>query len=93
MLVAVMTVRLYAPWVHSLKEKRAETKSLLARLRGRFNVSAAEADAQDVQQTIVLGIAAVAANAAQADSILDHVLRYIEAGTQSEVMEVIREMR
>lgn len=47
MTVAVLTLRLRAPWAHSLKEKRMELKSLLARLRNRFNVSAAETDEQD----------------------------------------------
>jgi hypothetical protein len=28
--VAVVTIRLYAPWVHSLKEKRMVVKSILA---------------------------------------------------------------
>lgn len=93
MLIAAMTVRLHAPWAHSLKEKRMEVRSLLARVRSRFNISAAEVDAQDAHQTIVLGIAAVAGDAAQADSILDHVIRYIEGSTQAEVMEIIREMR
>ena len=39
-----MIFRLRAPWVHSLKEKRMIVKSLVAKLRNRFNVSAAEID-------------------------------------------------
>ena len=42
-----MTFRLYAPWVHSLKEKRSIVKSLIAKLRNRYHVSAAEIDEQD----------------------------------------------
>ena len=38
MRVVVLTLTLYAPWVHSLKEKRMEIKSLLQRLRNKFNV-------------------------------------------------------
>ena len=30
MIIAVMTFRLHAPWVHSLKEKRMVVKSLVA---------------------------------------------------------------
>lgn len=92
MQIAVLTVRLYAPWVHSLKEKRMEVKSLLARLRNKFNVSAAEVGEQDTHQTIVVGIAAIAADSSQADSILDHLLNFIEASTEAEIMSVQREL-
>lgn len=93
MLIAAMTVRLYAPWVHSLKEKRMEVKSLLARLRNQFHCSAAEVDAQDIHQTIVLGIACVVGNTAQADSLLDAVLKFIEKDSQAEIVRVDREVR
>lgn len=93
MQVAVLTVTLYAPWVHSLKEKRMEVKSLVSRLKNKFNISAAEVDKQDIHQTIVIGIAAVAADHAQADSILEHVLHFIESNTEAEILLVERENR
>ena len=31
--IAAMELRLYAPWVHSLKEKRMVVKSLLGKIR------------------------------------------------------------
>ncbi len=52
MRIAVMTLRLRAPWVHSLKEKRMIVKSLVAKLQNRFHVSAAEVDEQDIHHTI-----------------------------------------
>ena len=93
MQVAVLTVTLYAPWVHSLKEKRMEVKSLVSRLKNKFNISAAEVDKQDIHQTIVIGIAAVAADHALADSILEHVLHFIESNTEAEILLVERENR
>lgn len=93
MMVGVLTVRLYAPWVHSLKEKRMEVKSLTARIRNRFNVSVSEVDAQDLHQTICIGIAAIAADAAQADSMLDHIINFIEEGSQAEITKIEREIR
>ncbi len=93
MIVAVMEVQFFAPWVHSLKEKRMTVKSLLAKTRGKFNVSAAETAEQDVHQIIVLGFSAVAGTAAQADSILDHVLNFLEANTEAEITQVSREIR
>lgn len=88
MRVLVMTIRLYAPWVHSLKEKRMEVKSLIAKLQNKFHVSAAEIDEQDVHQTIVIGIAAIACGQPQADSISNHLLNYIEGNTEAEIISI-----
>lgn len=93
MIIAVMTIDLHAPWVHSLKEKRMEARSLLTKIRAQFNVSATEIDNQDVHQTITLGIAAIAANGAQANSILDSILRFIEANTDAQIVSVETERR
>lgn len=92
MQIAAMTVRLYAPWVHSLKEKRTVVKSLVAKLQHKFHISAAEVDEQDVHQTIVIGIAAVCTSHVQGDSILDHLLNYIECSTQAQIVSVSREI-
>ena len=91
--VCVLTVRLHAPWVHSLKEKRMELNSLLTRLRNTFNVSVAEVDEQDTHTVMVIGVAALAADAAQADSMQEHMLHFIETHTQAEVIAVERERR
>jgi uncharacterized protein YlxP (DUF503 family) len=93
MIVAVLTVTLHAPWVHSLKEKRSELKSLLAKLRNHFNVSAAESDEQDIHQTLVLTVAALAATRQLADSTLESLQRFIEANTDAEVVGIDTEYR
>ncbi len=93
MIIAAMTIKLHVPWVHSLKEKRTEVKSLLTRVRSQFNVSAAEVGDQDIHQIITIGIAAIAANNAQADSILDSVLQFVEANSEGLVISIEREHR
>lgn len=91
--VAAMEIRLYAPWVHSLKEKRMIVKSLLGKIRNRYAVSAAETGEQDVHQTIVIGIAAIAAHNAQADSMMDDILAFVESSTEAEIISTDREIR
>ena len=93
MLVAVMTFRLHAPWVHSLKEKRMVVKSLIAKLQNRFHVSAAEVDEQDVHQTIVIGIAAIVPHHAMADSLMDEISAFVESSTEAEILDEQREIR
>ncbi len=93
MMIGTLEIRLYAPWVHSLKEKRMIVKSLTAKIRNRFNVSVAEVENQDLHQSIVLGIACVAGNHAHADSIMDHVISFTEESTEAEIVGVSREIR
>ena len=67
MRIAVMSFRLHAPWVHSLKEKRMIVKSIIARLQNRFHVSAAEIEEQDTYQIIIIGVAVIIPSNAIAD--------------------------
>lgn len=93
MIIETLEIRLYAPWVHSLKEKRMIVKSLIAKIRNKFNVSVAETGDQDLHQSIILGIACVAGNHAHADSIMDHVITFVEESTEAEIIGVRREIR
>jgi uncharacterized protein YlxP (DUF503 family) len=93
MMIGVARVSIHAPWVHSLKEKRALVKGLCAKVRQRFNVSIGEVAAQDLHQRIVVGFACVAHTTALADSIIDHVLSFMESHAQGEIFEIWREIR
>ena len=91
MKVGIMQIRLYAPWVRSLKEKRMIVQSLVDRVKRKFNVSIAEVGGQDTHQSIVLGIACIAGNSAHGDSILEHVTSFIESSTEAEITGIEKE--
>ena len=93
MMIAAVTFRLRAPWVHSLKEKRMVVKSLIAKLQNQFHVSAAEIDEQDTHQLIVIGAAAIVPHPAMADSLMDEISQFVEENTDAEVLDEIREIR
>lgn len=93
MIIAAVTFRLHAPWVHSLKEKRMVAKSLITRLQNRFHLSAAEIDEQDTHQIIVIGAAAIVPHNAMADSLMDEISVFVEANTEAEIVDEIREIR
>lgn len=92
MIIARCTISMRASWVHSLKEKRTIVKSLCSKVRNKFNVSIAEIDMQDMHQSIVIGIAAIAGDSAHADSITDNVINFIESITDAEIISVEREL-
>jgi uncharacterized protein YlxP (DUF503 family) len=93
MIIAAMTFRLHAPWVHSLKEKRMVVKSLIAQLQNKFHVSAAEIDKQDTHQIIVIGVAVIVPNNSLADSLMDEISQFVETATDAQVLEEAREIR
>jgi uncharacterized protein YlxP (DUF503 family) len=92
MVIGVLTIKIYLPWVHSLKEKRSVLKSIMSKTGKRFNISIAEIDHQDTLQTIAIGIAGIAANAALADSVLDKILNFIENNSDGELIDIRREI-
>lgn len=92
MRIATIIFRLHAPWVHSLKEKRAIVKSLIAKLQNKFHVSAAEVDEQDTHQIIVIGVAAVVPHNAMADSLMEDISRFVEENCDAEIVDEEREI-
>ena len=93
MIIKSAEIKLYAPFVHSLKEKRMIVKSLTERIKNRFNVSIAEVAEQDTHQTIVLGIACVAESKAYAESVIEKVIGFIEGNCEAEIVGILRESR
>ena len=93
MKIAVLSFRLYAPWVHSLKEKRMIVRSMIAKLQNRFHVSAAEIEEQDTHQIIVIGVAAIVPHQAMADSLMDEISRFVEENTEAEILDEVRVIR
>ena len=88
MITGIITVKLYAPWIHSLKEKRQAVKSIIEKLRNKYNVSVIESDAQDIHQTIILSIAFLAGSTALADSTCEKICDFIDNNTDAEVADV-----
>jgi uncharacterized protein YlxP (DUF503 family) len=60
MIVGLLTLDLHIPESNSLKSKRLVIKSLIDRIKNKFNVSIAEVDANNLWQRSVIGIAYVA---------------------------------
>lgn len=88
MRVLNLKVTLRASFVHSLKEKRMVVKSIIQRLKNKFNVSVGEVCKQDVHKTIVIGISAVCGDQKQVDSTLDNLIDFIEKNTDAEIIDI-----
>ena len=77
MLVGLLTVTIHLHGIDSLKGKRKIVKSLVERLRSRFNASVSEIAAQDSNQLAVIGISAVSNDGSHLDEQLDKIVNFI----------------
>lgn len=75
--VGICKLKLRLPENQSLKGKRMVLKSIIARVRNKFNVSIAEVEDQDVWQMATLGIACLSNDSRQANSIMSTVIDFI----------------
>ncbi|MCS6284275.1 MAG: DUF503 domain-containing protein [Nitrospira sp.] len=92
MVVGVCTVELWIPESQSLKDKRQVLHSLKDRLRGKFNLSVAEVDGQDLWQKAVLGMACVANDGSHVEQVLEQALNVMKSMPAVEVVRVHREL-
>lgn len=93
MVIGTCRITLRLPENHSLKGKRQIVKSLLGRVRGRFDVAAAEVEDNDSWQLATLGFACVSNNARHANEIMDHVIDFVQGShLDAEILEVQLEL-
>lgn len=78
MIIGAAKIYIYINWSHSLKEKRMEVKSIIAKVKHRYNVSISEIDHQDYHQSIVLGVACVSNSTRHANTVIQNVVDYID---------------
>ena len=91
MVIGVCRMVLMLDDVFSLKEKRHIVKSLVERLKARFNVSAAEVGLNDKWKNAVIGVACVSNDAGHADSMLASVVSFVENDGRAELVDVSTE--
>ncbi|OFJ55499.1 DUF503 domain-containing protein [Mycolicibacterium grossiae] len=76
--------------VHSLKEKRSVIRPVVAELRRRFAVSAAETGDQDLYRRAGIGVALVAADRAHVVDVLDAAERLVASRPELQLLSARR---
>jgi uncharacterized protein len=93
MVVGTLKIDLYLHENRSLKGKRKVVRSIIDRVRARFNVSVAEVGSNDKWQKIELGVSTVSNDRRVVDSSLSTVKGFIESLYLAEIvgadMEII----
>jgi len=77
MIVGVLTAHLSMQGITSLKGKRSIVKSLIGRLKSRFNISISEVDHQDNKTSAVIGISIVSNETHFIDQQFDAIINFM----------------
>ena len=91
MLIGVLEAHLNLQGVTSLKAKRSIIKSLMGRIKSRFNVSISEVDHQDSKAVAVLGLAIVSNDARFLDQQMDTIRDFMRGDGRCFLGQVERE--
>ena len=87
MILGILQLELLIHGSESLKAKRKVIKSVIGRVRNKFNVSAAEVGNNDLWGRSSLGFAFVGNDRAFINSSMDHVLNFIEGMQVAEIVD------
>jgi uncharacterized protein YlxP (DUF503 family) len=74
----VLRFTLRIPESGSLKDKRQVVRSVMQRLRNKFQIAVAEVDDNDAWHIATIGVACVANTARHCDEVLAEVVSFVE---------------
>ena len=92
MLIGVLSLKLYIAGNASLKDKRRVIKALKDKLRNRFNVAVSEVGNNDVWQNAELAVATVGTDKRHVNSLLSHVVKFVESSRSAEIISFNTEL-
>ena len=87
MVVGTMIIELHLHDNRSLKGKRKIVRSMVDKVKHRFNVAIAEIGSNDKWQKIELGISAVGNDRRHIDSSLSNVLSFLDSLYLAEIVD------
>ncbi|MHC4551318.1 MAG: DUF503 domain-containing protein [Planctomycetota bacterium] len=91
MIIGLLTIQINLHGVTSLKGKRGIVKSLVERLRNRFNASVAETAAQDSKRLAVVGVAVISNEGSHLNEQLDKIVNFVANDGRFYVGQIQRE--
>ena len=91
MIVGVMTAQLHLNGITSLKAKRSIVKSLIGRLKAKFNISISEVDHQDAKTSAVIAIAMVSNDTRFINKQFDAIINFMQKDGRFYLGQIERE--
>lgn len=87
MVIGFLSLEIYLPYSHSLKEKRKTIVSFKDRVKKKFNVAIAELDYHDKWQRSKIGIVTLNNRKMMVESIFQKILTEAEENIEGEIIK------
>lgn len=87
MIVGSCSLKLMIYESNSLKDKRHVLRSIIDRLKSRFNISIAEIDLNNNWQTSIIGFACVSNNTNYLNKIISKIIEFIDNDSRVEILD------
>jgi len=86
MIIGLLTIEIYLPYSHSLKEKRKALRSLKDRLAKKFNIAFAELDYHNKWQRSLLGMVTLNNQKRIIESLFEKILQDTEKNLEGQII-------
>ncbi len=91
-MVGICTIEIHIPGSDSLKNKRRVIKSIIQRIRNKYNVSVSEIDEQDIWQRATLGIACISNDKNIIHKTFSHIENFLDSNMEIQVINLYIEI-
>lgn len=87
MIIGLLTLEIYLPYSHSLKEKRKTLNRIKDRLKKKFNIAFAELEYQNKWQRSKIGLVTINAQKRMIENMFHAIIRDIEEIIEGEILQ------
>jgi uncharacterized protein YlxP (DUF503 family) len=87
MVIGLLSIEIFLPYSHSLKEKRKIVSAFKDRIRKKFNISVAELDFLDKWQRAKIGIITINKQPGFVDQVLRRIIEEAEQNLEAEILK------
>lgn len=91
MITGVLKAQLHINGAASLKEKRSVVKSIIGRLKSRFNISVSEVDHHDNKNSAIIGISLISNDTRFINQQFDKIINFMQRDGRSYLGQIDRE--
>ena len=87
MIIGYLSLEIYLPYSHSLKEKRKRLSAIKDRLKKKYNVALAELDYQDKWQRSKIGVVTLNSQKTMVEKVLQKILAEADSLIDGEIIQ------
>jgi hypothetical protein len=87
MVIGLLSLEIYIPYAHSLKEKRQRLNKIKDRVKKRYNIAFAELDFQDKWQRSKIGIVTLNNHKSVIEKMFQKIMQDVEENIDGEITQ------